>query len=145
MLFFVYNIRGALIKYLKRKLKYYSVIFKNNMDSFQLLKRRPSTYNKLQQSTFRWMSSTFYERSNKLCSYRWRNWYETHTKQLRHQINSFMLYSKFISFLARKNLLVPLYCPWWVDKTMVFAFWRALDWQTINLSINFGRLFIPTL
>lgn len=91
------------------------------------------------------MGSTFYERSNKMCAYRWRNWYETHTKQLQHQINSFTLSSKFISFLARKNLLVPLYCPWWVDKTMIFAFLRALDWQTINLSINFGRLFIPTL
>lgn len=91
------------------------------------------------------MGSTFYERSNKMCAYRWRNWYETHTKQLQHQINSFTLSSKFISFLARKNLLVPLYCPWWVDKTMIFAFLRALDWQTINLSINFGRLFIPTV
>lgn len=109
MLFFVYNIRGALTKYLRRKLKYYSVIFKNNMDSFQLLKRRPSTYNKLQQSTFRWMSSTFYERSNKLCSYRWRNWYETHTKQLRHQINSFMLYSQ-VHFLfgSQKLTSAPL-------------------------------------
>lgn len=55
VLFFVDNIRGVLIIYLKRKLNYYTVVFKSKIDNPQLLKHWLSTYYKIQQSTFRWV------------------------------------------------------------------------------------------